>query len=166
MGDKNQTENKLDTGLICLVLLARFNKIAVEPETIRHMLGGGSKQLSAEDILRAAKKLGLKARKILSKVEKLKKTNLPVIAQMKDESFVVLARLMEDYLLIQDPKTQSPEKITFEDFEKNWTGNLILLVERSGIIASLKQFDITWFIPFIIRFRRLIVQVLLASFFL
>ena len=159
-------QKELDTGLICLVLLARFHKIAVEPESIRHMLGGGSKHFTVEDILRAAKKLKLKTRLVSSKIEKLSKTPLPVIAQMEDESFVVIIKVIEDGVLIQNPQFSAPQKLSLEDFSKNWTGKLVLLVERGGIVAALKKFDISWFIPFIIRFRWLLAQVLFASFFL
>ena len=162
--DNSKTE--IDTGLICLILLARFQKIAAEPEQVRHMLGVGSRNFEANDILRAARRLGMKARRIKAKASRLEKTPMPIIACMKDGHFVVLIQIKDEKILIRDPLRPDAQSMTFDEFQKFWTGELILLVERSGVIAALRKFDITWFIPVIIRFRRLLAQVLLASFFL
>ena len=162
--DNSKTE--IDTGLICLILLARFQKIAAEPEQVRHMLGVGSRNFEANDILRAARRLGMKARRIKAKASRLEKTPMPIIACMKDGHFVVLIQIKDEKILIRDPLRPDTQSMTFDEFQEFWTGELILLVERSGVIAALRKFDITWFIPVIIRFRRLLAQVLLASFFL
>lgn len=166
MEENKKPNPEVDTGLVCLVLLARFHKIAVEPESIRHDLGSGSHLFTTEDILWAAKKLKLKSRLLSSKTEKLSKTPLPAIAPMKDGGFVVVVKITDDGALIQNPQSSAPEQLSLEAFAENWTEKLILLVKREGIISALKKFDISWFIPFIIRFRRLLAQVLLASFFL
>jgi hypothetical protein len=48
-----------DSGLACLVLLLRFNGVAVEPEQISHRLGGAV--VDTSEILRCARAFGLKA---------------------------------------------------------------------------------------------------------
>src|SRR5690606_29149867 len=48
-----------------------------------------------------------------------------------------------------------------------WSGELIVLTRRHGLSESLQQkFDITWFIPSLVKYRKLFGEVLLASFFL
>ena len=47
-----------------------------------------------------------------------------------------------------------------------WTGELLLVTTRAGMRPEDIGFDITWFIPAVLKYRRLLGEVLLASFFL
>jgi len=50
-----------ETGLICLLILARFYDLPADGAQLRHQFAQSSKPLSDTDLLRAAKHLGLKA---------------------------------------------------------------------------------------------------------
>lgn len=51
-------------------------------------------------------------------------------------------------------------------FEEAWSGELILFTKRAYLRPQDLSFDFTWFIPAIVKYRRLLGEVLLASFFL
>ena len=51
------------------------------------------------------------------------------------------------------------------DLEAVWDGRLVLITKRAGL-ADLTHFDITWFLGALHKYRRLLSEVLLASFFL
>jgi len=58
--DGNKTEQsketkKIDTGLHCLVMVAGYHGLAVDPEQLRHTLALGSEGMNTRDILRAAR---------------------------------------------------------------------------------------------------------------
>ncbi len=55
-----------DTGLLCLVMLARFHGIATEPDQLAHEFADGSNAFTKTEILLAAKKLSLKAKAVSS----------------------------------------------------------------------------------------------------
>ena len=118
------------------------------------------------EILRGAKSLGLKARNITSRFEKLAKTQLPAIAQHSDGHYFLLAQLAEDKVLIQDPLNQEPEILSIEEFQTRWNEKLILVTVRTGFFNELKKFDFSWFIPGILKYKKLLGEVLLASFFI
>ena len=90
------------SGLEALVLLLRFNGIAVDPEQIRHQFGGAP--IGVTQMLRCAKDLKLKARAVASKTDRLSKFALPAIAERTDGSFFIVGRLVDDKVLIQDPQ--------------------------------------------------------------
>jgi subfamily B ATP-binding cassette protein HlyB/CyaB len=48
----------IDTGLACLIMLARFHAIAVDPQQIAHEFKESGKPFGVTEILLAAKKLG------------------------------------------------------------------------------------------------------------
>jgi subfamily B ATP-binding cassette protein HlyB/CyaB len=53
-----------------------------------------------------------------------------------------------------------------EQFESAWTGELLLFTKRANLRPQDLKFDFTWFIPAIIRYRKFLGEVLVASFFL
>ena len=53
---------RVDTALVCFVLLAKFLGIPADPSQIAHDRGKGDDPYTLEDLARVAKKLGLIAR--------------------------------------------------------------------------------------------------------
>lgn len=137
-----------------------------DPGQLKHHYGQSKTEFTESEILRGAKSIGLKAKAISSSIERLAKTQLPAIAQHKDSHYFILAQLAEDKVLIQDPFNQSPESLSLEEFQTRWNNQLILITKRAGILGDIKKFDFSWFIPAILKYKKLLLEVLLASFFI
>jgi subfamily B ATP-binding cassette protein HlyB/CyaB len=114
----------------------------------------------------AAKQLGLKSKCLTSSWQRLAKTPLPAIAQHRDGHFFILTRCDNDKVLIQDPLEKRPLTLPKDLFEGIWNGQLILMTRRSGLLSGNNRFDFSWFIPAIVKYRRLFGEVLIASFFI
>jgi subfamily B ATP-binding cassette protein HlyB/CyaB len=56
--------------------------------------------------------------------------------------------------------------MTRADFEAAWQGQLVLYAKRGSLQDLARRFDITWFIGAIAKYRSLLTEVLVASFFL
>lgn len=147
-------------------MLSRLHGTPADPGQLKHQYGESGRQFTDSEILRGAKSIGLKARSIYSNLDKLTKTQLPAIAQHKDGQYFILAQLEEDKVLIQDPRNQGPESLNFDEFQERWNGKLILITRRAGILAEVRKFDFSWFIPAILKYKKLLIEVLLASFFI
>jgi ATP-binding cassette, subfamily B, bacterial HlyB/CyaB len=156
--------NAADPGLISLVTALRFNGIGADPDQIRHRLGGVSVGIS--EMLRVAKEVGLKARACRTEWSRLPNTPLPAIAALKDGSFLFLGKVGDDKALIQSPSSPRPALMTRAEFEAVWDGRLVLMTRRVGLLDLSRRFDITWFLGAIHKYRRLLGEVLVASFFL
>ena len=159
-------ENFVDTGVSSLCLIARFLGIPADPSEItrRHVAGGG--QATKQDLVRAAKKLALKVRLVTTNWARLQGTPLPAIACLTDGTFVVAARVAEGKLLVQYPAQGRPSLLERAQFEAIWSGELILLSQRAAAAQLAAVFDIKWFLTAIHRYRRVLGEVLVASFFL
>ncbi len=159
---------QVNTGLICLVMMARLHAVAADPDQLAHEYCPDTGQrFGKTEILLAAKKLDLKAKVVKTRVDRLNKTPLPAIAIGIDGDFFILARADNDEkILIQSPKVNRPENLTLEEFSNRWSGELILFTSRSSMMGELSKFDFTWFIPAVVKYRRLLSEVLLVSFVL
>ncbi len=56
--------------------------------------------------------------------------------------------------------------MTREEFEAVWDGGLVLMTRRAALTDLARRFDVTWFLGAIHKYRRLLGEVLVASFFL
>jgi subfamily B ATP-binding cassette protein HlyB/CyaB len=155
-----------DSGLECLAVVARFHGLAADAGKLRHEFSRSDKPLDATDLVRAARYTGLKSRAIHSNWQRLERTPLPAIARHKDGRFMVLARLVEDNVLVHDPLEPQPQLLPKELFESMWSGSLILIAHRAPAGTGESRFGFRWFIPSIRRYRALFAEVLVASFFL
>jgi ATP-binding cassette, subfamily B, bacterial HlyB/CyaB len=160
------TPEQVDTGLVCLVMLSRLHGMPADPGQLKHHYGQSDNHFAESEILRGAKSIGLKARAISSSQDRLAKTQLPAIAQHNDGHYFILAQINDDKILVQDPLNDGPESLSIEEFQQRWNGQLILITKRAGIIADIKKFDFSWFIPAILKYKKLLLEVLLASFFI
>ncbi|AUC95567.1 type I secretion system permease/ATPase [Bradyrhizobium sp. SK17] len=158
-------EAKNDTsGLQCLQLMLRFHQVAVDLGQIRHRFSGV--EIGITEMLRCAKELKLKARVETLRWDKLARMPLPAIAELKDGTFLIVGRVADDDLLAQDPAVGSPQRIGRAEFLEKWTGRLVLMARRASLSDLARRFDITWFLQAMHKYRRLLGEVLFASFFL
>jgi ATP-binding cassette, subfamily B, bacterial HlyB/CyaB len=164
MQPKIEGPAELDTGLAVFLMLLRFHGIGADVEQIRHRFARGG-AVGVPEILRGAKELGLKARSVRGEWRRLVVTPLPAIAMRPDGKFLILAKAAEDKVLIQEPF--SPARlIGREEFEAMWSGQLVLMARRASLTDLSRRFDIGWFLGAIAKYRGILGEVLVASFFL
>ena len=150
--------------LSALILLAHYHGIAANPADILHRFADGkSEDLSREQWLLAAKGLGLKAKFVSHKTERLHLLALPALVWCEDGRHFVLAKVDGDRFLVQDAERGRPEVWAREQFDARFSGRLILLASRASVLGSLAKFDFTWFIPAVVKYRRIFLEVLAVS---
>ena len=151
-----------DSGLASLALMLQFFGTPADPEQLRHRLGGV--RFGASEILRCARDLGLKARQVRKRWERLSNTTLPAIAERRDGGFVILAKVAADKVMIHNAVTGKPELLSREAFEGAWSGALIVMTRRASLGELVRRFDITWFLQAMHKYRGLLAEVFAASF--
>jgi subfamily B ATP-binding cassette protein HlyB/CyaB len=120
-------------------------------------------------LLLVAKQLGLRAKRVRTALDRLPLTPLPALALMRDGSFAVLAQCDGQRVLLQkfaDGAEQRPLIEPVAAFSDQWSGELILITSRASLAGELAKFDFSWFIPSLVKHRRLLGEVLLVSVFL
>ncbi|MBI3561968.1 MAG: type I secretion system permease/ATPase [Gammaproteobacteria bacterium] len=156
----------VDTGLLSLCLIARFMGIATSTEQLRHQFIEPKQQADASDLLRIAKAVGLKAGLIKSEWSKLPKLALPAMLSLKSGRYLILAGVNPDKVLLQDPLEHAPKAMDRAGFEAMWDGQVLLLTKRANLRAEDRKFNISWFLPAVLKYRKPLIEVVVASFFL
>jgi subfamily B ATP-binding cassette protein HlyB/CyaB len=161
-----------------LCLLARLHHIAADPDTVMHQRGlTANSPASDAELLGAAKDLGLKAKISRTAAERLSLAPLPALARLRDAQghsrWVLLAQCDGQRVLYQDPNEETGGRPTIEPIEvfvQQWaptgSGELLLATSRASLAGALAKFDFTWFIPSIVKYRKLLGEVLTVSLFL
>lgn len=98
--------------------------------------------------------------------ERLERLPLPAIALTPDGGFFIIARMDQGKALVHGPAAARPETLEPEALQQRWTGELILVRSQASLAGEMARFDFTWFIPAIVKYRKLLKEVLVASFFL
>jgi ATP-binding cassette, subfamily B, bacterial HlyB/CyaB len=163
MSNETNSTRPADQGLEALVTLLHLQGVAADAGQIAHRLG--TDKIGAPEMLRCAKDLGLKARACRTDWSRLGSTPLPAIAALRDGGFLVVAKAAEGKVLVQSPASR-PALMTRDELVSVWNGQLILMTRRAGLSDITRRFDISWFLGAIHKYRHLLSEVLVASFFL
>ncbi|MFT4824831.1 MAG: subfamily B ATP-binding cassette protein HlyB/CyaB [Halioglobus sp.] len=164
--------SSVDSGLLSLALVAQLHHVAANALQLQHQFGQNDAPCTTEDILRAAISLGFKAKPAQLSEPDLNPRALPAICQANDGDFFVVARQKEteartrEYL-VQRANHSQLNTLSSEELKRLWSGTVILLVPKSsGATGDNRSFNLRWFIPSLVKYRKLFTEVIVASFFL
>jgi len=154
-----------DSGLKCLVAVANSLGVAVDEDKICSSYGSKA-IMDRELLIKAIKVLGLKVKILRPQEQELDKISVPAIATKKDGTYVVIGRNNGKQILVFDPQSGRPETILLEEFFLFWNGEMLTVKRPFSLKEAGRQFNLAWFIPVMLRYKRFFIEVLLASFFL
>jgi subfamily B ATP-binding cassette protein HlyB/CyaB len=158
----------LDAGLAAISLIAGYYRIAADPAQLRHQLALTGRLADAEDLVRAANLLELKSRVIRSvTAQRLGAIPFPAILELKEGGFAVLAVAAEKgKVRLVDPIARTAKEVSLEEAEALSSGEALLVTRRlGGAGVDPNTFGFRWFWPSILRYRRPLAHVLVASLF-
>ncbi len=157
-----------DAGLRALCGIAAFYRIASDPVRIARDLALGDRAAGRDDIVRAAKSIGLKARAVTRATERsLAATPTPCIAKERAGGYVVFGgRLPDGRFRVVDPVSGADRAYSASEFLAAIEPGLLLVGRRlAGAGVDPKTFGFKWFLPSIWRYRKPLASVLVSSLF-
>ena len=140
----------LDTGLMSLAVIAGHYRIAADPFQLRHELGLGDRVATPDDLVLAARQVGLKARSVAPlSARRLRQVPLPALVRSREGRYAILAigKATGHFRLI-DPVLRVPHEADAEGVLA-WSDGTGLLVTRrlGGAGTDPKTFGFKWFLP-------------------
>jgi subfamily B ATP-binding cassette protein HlyB/CyaB len=163
-----QQQQFVDSGVMSLATIAGHYRIAVDPFQLAHDLGLGTRPSTGRDLVRAAQRIGLKARYLPAQtMKKLGTVPLPAIIRKKDGSFCIIgARSPDGQYRVADPIRRVIQQESAEAVASIFGDEIILVTRRfGGVGMDAESFSFRWFLPSLWRYRKPLAHVLLASLF-
>jgi subfamily B ATP-binding cassette protein HlyB/CyaB len=152
-----------DPGLMSLALIARLHGVTVDTAQLRHQIGPAGPWMTETELLLAAKALALKARRVRLDADRVDRMPLPALVLDRDGRHFILARLQPTQALIQEGGVAPPQIVPVDTVIARCNGHVILVASRATLAGELARFDFSWFIPAMVKYRRLLLEVLGVS---
>jgi subfamily B ATP-binding cassette protein HlyB/CyaB len=150
-------------------MIAAHYRIACDPGQIAHDLGLGQRAATAEDLVRAARRVGLKSHLRTGQVPvRLESVPLPAILGLKGGRFAILThRLADGRMRLVDPIERGQALENIDAVAARWSGEIVLITRRAGGPGvDPPKFDFRWFLPSLWRYRRALTHTFVASLFI
>lgn len=149
--------SSLNTASACLAMVMQHLQVPVPLKRIQQQVRG---QLPVQ-VVEVGEKLGLQLCHIQSDWETLPDLSFPALLHWHQEHWVVIYEAQGDRLLIADPvnRQQTCETVPRNIVEAAWNGQLWLITPAS----KADKFSLSWFLPAVWQYRKLLGEVLLTS---
>lgn len=142
-----------DCGAACLASVSAHYGLQLPIARIRQFASTDKKGTNVLGMIEAAQKLGFQAKGVRGTFESLSKIPKPAIAHIIVKEvlhhYVVIYDVTETHVTVMDPGFGTLIKKTHEEFKKEWTGVLILLLPDEGFQAGnekISSFQRFWFL--------------------
>lgn len=154
----------MQTGLITFEVIAKINGIDVDLRSIVREYGISDEEITKEELLLIAKNAEFKAKVKTIPLGNCAKYPFPAIFILKNNTYGVILKtdIENKKALIFIPEEKAAREISFEEFEEIGTGEKIFLSHK--LINEQIKFGFKWFYVEIMKYKRIIGEVMLGSF--
>jgi subfamily B ATP-binding cassette protein HlyB/CyaB len=164
MTEKENVTNTI-AGKICLAVVAKGFGIPIDEEKMVKEYGIVEDLIEPKDFIKAAKKIKLTAKVIKSGKMRLPTIPVPAIAIMNNGDYVVIGENNSKKIVLFAPMYGHSIIMPLDEFFVNWTGQVIIFKRAFNLKDISRQFNLTWFIPVVVRYKRYFIEILGAAFF-
>lgn len=131
-GIKIKQHDITDCGAACLASVCAHYGLRFPVARIRQYAFTDQKGTNVLGLIEAANKLGLSAKGVRAQFEALKIVPKPTIAhvivhQQQLQHFIVIYKVEKEHITYMDPGDGRMHRVTNEEFQKMWTGVLVLM---------------------------------------
>jgi len=139
-----------DCGAACLAAISQYYNLKIPISKIRQIAGTDTKGTNVLGMIQAAEELGFAAKGVKGKVDSLSKIPLPAVAHIIVNNalhhYVVIYSVKKNIIKYMDPADGKIHKLDINEFNKLWTGVLILLIPgndftiKDDTVSNIKRF--------------------------
>jgi subfamily B ATP-binding cassette protein HlyB/CyaB len=149
-------------------MVAGYYRVAADPAQLRHELALGDHAAGPDDLVRAAKRLKLKARLLTGKsAKRLDAVPYPALVALAGGGFAVLAAAAaKGSVRLIDPLAKTARDLPLDEAAALTAPAMVLVTRRfAGAGADPATFGFRWFLPSIARYRKPLAEVVVATLF-
>lgn len=147
MNIKVKQRDMTDCGAACLASVAAHYNLNVPVARIRQQAGTDKKGTNVLGMIEAAQKLGFEAKGVKGPFESLFQIPKPAIAHVIVKEvlhhYVVIYKVKSQYVEVMDPGDGKMHRKKHDEFKKEWTGVLVLLLPAENFETGNEKTSIT-----------------------
>ena len=113
-----------------------------------------------------ANKYNIKSTLIRPTVDELREVQYPAIAKMTDGAYLTIGSANDEVVLVIDARESKPLALPIKQFLESWTNELLIFSAAFSWTYFKKRFNVDWFYKVLIHYKKPLLEVLAASFFL
>lgn len=156
----------INAPLACFGMLTQFMGIPMRRDTVRRVLENQQKSVGSISLMSCgaiAEMLSMNAQLVQVPAGAITRLKAPALINYRN-SFAILYNITEKELVIGSPE-DGINRVRPADFASSWGdgGQVLLLQPRPD--SKRERFSLRWFLPAISRHRGVLIEVLVASFF-
>ena len=129
-----------DCGAACLASIAAYYNLQLPVSRIRQFAGTDKRGTNVLGLIEAAERLGFQAKGAKGTLESLSKIPLPAIAHVIVKNglhhYIVIYKVNKTSITIMDPGDGKIYKKPIDEFTKEWTGVIVLLLPDDGFVTG------------------------------
>ena len=156
-----------------LKLFCTMQGLHLDSGQLRHQLATPTGEFAKAELNQALQALGFDSKLKKGNFASFAKAASPLIAIMQDDGFAIVGGMDEKSVVIQLPGSKSPQRISLQEFKDTWTGEWLSTTRSARSTHSLSggkesepgKFGVAWFWQSMKKYKTLMGEVLLASFF-
>lgn len=149
----------------CFASASKLHEVTIDVRQIERVIQCAPEHAEIE-LIRAAAAMGVKLKRVKTKYAAIERVSLPIIAVMSNGGYALFLNAEGGNTLYIKPGQQRPSAASEEELAKIWSGEALFFKKKLTFENIDREFNIKWFIPVIIKFRKLFSEVAAASFFL
>ncbi len=163
-----QQRDITDCGAACLASIAAFYKLKIPVSQIRQYAGTDKRGTNVLGLVEAAELLGFQVKGVKGTFESLSKIPLPAIAHINIENkllhYVVIYKVESKTVTVMDPGDGKFHEYSNEEFQKLWTGVLVLMLPDEKFTTGDKTTSNTKrFLQLVKPHRSVMIQALIGA---
>jgi HlyB family type I secretion system ABC transporter len=157
---------QVDAALACFQMLAQHLSMPFRRDTVRKVLASQYERTQSLSLMTCgavAELVGLNAQLVNVPSSSIGRIEAPAIITWQD-SFAVLYEVSERLIVMAVPQVGILRQ-KVEDFIQVWGEQGQVLLLQSTQYTPQQKFGLNWFLPYVSKYRQVLIEVLVASFF-
>jgi len=157
---------ELEGGMACFQMLCEHMNLPFRRDVIRRVLAAQlerSEELSLDVCGAVSELMGLMAQLVMVPAQAIARVEAPALVRWQDQ-LVILYSVTEKEMVVAVPD-RGIRKMKPSQFTDSWGEQGEVLLLKTSKQSPQKRFGLNWFLPSLKKHRRVLIEVLIASFF-
>ncbi len=165
-----ESANGQNTAVISLLqVYAQLHGLRLDQGQLQHQFSGGETVWGLGEMLQVLHALGFEAEAVRGGIDKLSAAPLPLLTLTHAGQFMLVGRVDPEFVVLQRAGADVPEQLSRADFAGLWSGQWIAAHRKIRVdtqdSSGSGKFGVAWFWQSLQKYKLLMGEVLLASFF-